>query len=91
MENPGDGYPGYDPANDTYFKKPVYNDKLELYSIESRVFIDKFSKAVKMIATLQNITKLNLANGATKRLHLQILQFFVKEYLPEAWSNLSSI
>ena len=41
------------------------------YSIESRVVVDKFSKAVNMMATLQNITKLTEANGANKQLQLQ--------------------
>ena len=55
----GDGYRGYKPSLNDYFPNPIYNDKLNKGAIESRIVINKFSKAVNMIATLQNLTTLN--------------------------------
>ena len=59
--------------------------------IESRVFVNQFSKSVDIIATLKNVTTLVEKNGAIKNVQLLILQHFMREYLPKVWSTLSSI
>ena len=86
----GEGFRGYNPAENDYFPDPIYYDKFVKTQVEIQVMVDKFSKAVNMIATLKKLIILVEVNGATKTVQLLILQHFVREYLPEVWSTLSS-
>ena len=80
----GEGCYGFNPIIQNWFEEPIFNDKFNKYHINSRIVVDKFSGAMSLISTLQNIIDLIEKSWATDELQLKILQYVIKENLPEA-------